>query len=72
MFDGWGESITYEFASFNKGWLLKILIFILFKFIIYLYSNKINILLKRLLLIYFNSYIYNILYILYSILRERP
>ncbi len=43
MFDGWGESITYEFASFNKGWLLKILIFILFKFIIYLYSNKINI-----------------------------
>ena len=61
MFDGCGESITYELTNFNKGWLLKILILILYMCYSYIFkSNKAK--LVSLLLILFFYKIYSWLY----------
>lgn len=61
MFDGCGESITYELTNFNKGWLLKILILILYMCYSYIFkSNKAK--LVSLLLILFFYQIYSWLY----------
>jgi len=75
MLEGWGESTKYEFTNFNKGWLLKILIFIIYiLYIFYLQYSLFIIKLKSIYLIkyyinIFKNYIYFIYYLV-QIIQE--